>query len=198
MSLLHIQQHWIPRKIHLNPQNTIEKLSMEDTWDCKYVWVYHVHKIYVKIWCNSLCIHLFILLIDEKIQSVGQSDNRKSHYVLGYSWSGLKDYLVKGKAITGKYYVGLTEKFRKAVKSPLLAKEEVIFHYRNVPTHAFSIAIAKLHKLCCELFPHGLYSYVLFPNLKNWLAWPRFALNEEVICEANTYIGLRNCFILYV
>ena len=76
------------------------------------------------------------------------------------------DYPVKDKTINGKYYVGLLQGLDQEFKNkrPHLTKMKILFHHDNAPAHGSAIAMAKLHELEYELFPHLLYS----PDIK----WP--------------------------
>ena len=106
------------------------------------------------------------------------------------------DYLEKRRTITGQYYVDLLDRFDAELKKkwPHLAKKKVLFHHDNAPDHSSAIAMAKLVELRYELLSHPPCSpdlascdFYLFPNMKKWLGGKRFASNEEVIAETETY-----------
>jgi histone-lysine N-methyltransferase SETMAR len=98
----------------------------------------------------------------------------------------------------GQYYDQLLGRFDDALKEkpPHLAKKKVLFHQANASTHQSLVAAAKLVELGCKLLPHPPYSpdlatydFFLFPNMKKWLGVKRFASNEEVITETETYLA---------
>lgn len=117
----------------------------------------------------------------------------------------IRDYLEKGKTITGVYYSELLDRLDTDLmqKRPHLTKKKVMFHHNNIRVHRCVITMAKVHQLNYELLPHPPYSpdlapsnYFLFPNLKKWLGSRRFGSNEEVIVETNAYFeGLKKFII---
>lgn len=63
------------------------------------------------------------------------------------------DYLVKGKTITGAYYVTLVDQKELKIKQLRLVHKKVLFHEDDVPYHKSTVARAKLHKLGFKLIP---------------------------------------------
>ena len=80
-------------------------------------------------------------------------------------------------------------------KQPHLAKKKVLFHQDNARVHTCAVAIAKLHKLKIELFPHPPYSldlppsdFYLFPNMK------KIACQEEICVKRGRHHQNRGLF----
>jgi hypothetical protein len=71
----------------------------------------------------------------------------------------LIDYLPKGQAINGQYYVDLPERLNIAIreKRPHLAKKKIIFHHDKARPHTCALTTAKLAELNYDILPHSPY-----------------------------------------
>jgi len=82
------------------------------------------------------------------------------------------------------------------VRKIWFAKERIIFHQDNAPTHKSVLAMGKLRDLHYELLEHPPYSpdlapsdFCLFPKLKLFLAGQRFSSNQEAIAAVEGYFA---------
>ena len=110
----------------------------------------------------------------------------------------LVDYLEHGSTITGPYYADLIGKVRAALKKKRRGKlrRGVLFHQDNAPAHTSSQALAAIQNAGFELLRHPPYSpdlapsdFYLFPKLKEFMKWRKFADDEDVILSVRQTAG---------
>lgn len=109
----------------------------------------------------------------------------------------LVDFMPKGTTINAERYCQTLEKLRRAIKNkrPGMLTKGVSFHHDNARPHTANQTKELLSKFGWELVEHPPYSpdiapsdYHMFPTLKKHLGGKKFATDEEVQQEVNTYL----------
>ena len=96
-----------------------------------------------------------------------------------------RDYLEKGRIITGQYDADLLGRFEGELmkKCPIGRRKKCSF---GMTTHQLSrYKLLPYPAYSPDLVP---YNFLLFPNMTKWLDGKRFTSNEEVIAATEAYI----------
>lgn len=108
----------------------------------------------------------------------------------------LVDYLPRGETINAERYCGVLKKLRRAIQNKRrgLLSRKVLFIHDNARPHAARATVNLLDQFRWDVFDHPPYSpdlapsdFHLFPVLKGHLGGRRFANNDELENEVNTW-----------
>ena len=150
---------------------------------------------------DETCFHLYPPAMQAPWYSPGKRAHKKTKMVESVAKVmatvvGTRNYLKKGRTITGQYYADLLGRFEAELmkKQQHLAKKKVLFQHDNAPAHSSAISTAKMVELLYELLPHPSYSpnlascdCFLFPNMKKRLGGKQLMSNEKVIAATEAY-----------